>query len=266
VDLLVCSSGIAYLLATIAIVSRLFHSQGPNKKVYLPLALLAIVTDIIYKVLTFVVYSGQESLNISLPNLISLVTLFISFVVTIFSFRFKLNLLLPVIYGFSGIWQLLLILILPDEIIPLANVDVVLISHISLALVAYCILLIATLFAFQVNYINFKLKSKNLQAVANLPPLMQVEKQFFSILIVGTVMLLASLVTGLIFLENFISKENSHKTVLSFIALFLYGLILWGHFREGWRGHRVLVLSITASLLLTLSYFGSRFVKEFLLT
>ncbi|MGB0937857.1 MAG: cytochrome C assembly family protein [Colwellia sp.] len=265
-DLLVLSSGIAYLLATIAIVSRLFHPNGPNTKVYLSLAFLAIVTHIVYKALSFVVYTDHESFNISLPNLISLLSLFMSIVVTIFSLRFKLNLLLPVIYGFSGIWQLLLLLILPEEVIPLATGDVVLITHISLALIAYCILLIATLFAFQVNYINFKLKTKNLNAVANLPPLMQVEKQLFSILIVGTLVLLTSLVTGFIFLDNFIAKENAHKTVLSLSALFLYVLIIWGHYKEGWRGHKVLVISVTASVLLTLSYFGSRFVKEFLLS
>lgn len=265
-DLLVISSGIAYLLATIAIVSRLFHPEGPNPKIYLPLAFVAIITHIIYRALFFVIYTELDSFNISLPNIISLVSLCISITVTVLALRYKLNLLLPVIYGFAGAWQLLLLFILPEDIIPLATSDIVLIAHISLALIAYCVLVIATLFAFQVNYINYKLKNKKLHAVANLPPLMQVEKQLFSILIAGTLILLASQITGFIFLENFMAKENAHKTVFSFIALSLYALILWGHFAQGWRGHKVLVLSVCASILLTLSYFGSRFVKEFLLT
>ncbi|MFQ3268136.1 MAG: ABC-type uncharacterized transport system permease subunit, partial [Colwellia sp.] len=33
----------------------------------------------------------------------------------------------------------------------------------------------------------------------------------------------------------------------------------------GWRGQKVLVLMVSASGLLTLAYFGSRFVKEFIL-
>ena len=265
-DFLVIGSGIAYLLATIAIVSRLFHPKGPNAKVYLTLAFIAISTHILSKTLFFVVQTDHGSLNFSLPNVISLVSLFIALAVSVVALRFKLNLLLPVVYGFAGIWQLLLLFILPEETLPLATSEIILISHISLALIAYCVLIIATLFAFQVTYINYKLKNKNLHAVAHLPPLMQVEKQLFTILILGTLILLISEITGFIFLENFMSKENAHKTIFSLVALFLYLLILWGHFKQGWRGHKVLVLTICASALLTLSYFGSRFVKEFLLT
>ena len=95
---------------------------------------------------------------------------------------------------------------------------------------------------------------------------MQVEKQLFTILIMGTVCLFASQLIGLLFLDGFWAKENLHKTVLSLIALAIYVIILAGHFYQGWRGHRVLLLTITASVLLTLSYFGSRFVKEFILS
>jgi ABC-type uncharacterized transport system permease subunit len=141
----------------------------------------------------------------------------------------------------------------------------VLLSHISFALIAYCVLIIATLFAFQVTYINLKLKSKNLSAVAHLPPLMQVERQLFAILTIGTAILFVSQLIGFVFLEGFLNKENAHKTLLSILSLVLYSLILWGHFKKGWRGHRILLLVISASVLLTLAYFGSRFVKEFIL-
>ena len=95
---------------------------------------------------------------------------------------------------------------------------------------------------------------------------MQVEKQLFAILIAGTLCLFASELIGFLFLEGFFAKENIHKTVLSLVALLIYSVILLGHHLQGWRGHRILVLIITASTLLTLSYFGSRFVKEFLLS
>jgi ABC-type uncharacterized transport system permease subunit len=101
--------------------------------------------------------------------------------------------------------------------------------------------------------------------VAHLPPLMQVEKQLFSILTVGTAILFISQIIGFVFLDGFLAKENAHKTILSLLSFAIYGLILWGHFEKGWRGHRVLVLMVSASALLTLAYFGSRFVKEFIL-
>jgi len=266
VDFLVVGSSIAfiaYLLATVAILSRLFHPQGPNLKLVLVLAFVAIITHTLNDGrLLF----NQDVINFSLPNVISLVSLIITITISIVALRSKVNLLLPVIYGFAGIWQLVMIFIPKAESMPLMAEKVILVSHISLALIAYCILIIATLYAFQVAYINLKLKKKNLTAVVHLPPLMQVEKQLFTILTIGTLTLLASELIGLFFLDGFFAKENIHKTVLSLIALFIYTVILLGHFKQGWRGHKVLVLTITASAILTLAYFGSRFVQEFLLS
>ena len=265
-DFLVIGSSmafIAYMLATLAIVSRLFHPNGPNLERVLILATTAIAIHLFNDAQLFFKPNG---INFSLPNVISLVSLIITITISIVALRVKVNLLLPVIYGFAGIWQLARIFIPAYESIPLVANKVILVSHISLALIAYCILIIATLYAFQVSYINLKLKSKNLTAVVHLPPLMQVEKQLFTILAVGTMCLLLSEIVGLAFLEGFFAKQNIHKTVLSLVALCIYAIILIGHYLQGWRGHRVLALTITASAFLTLSYFGSRFVKEFLLS
>jgi len=254
---------IAYMLATMAIVSRLFHPNGPNLNRAL---LIAVIAIIFHAISDFQLLFDQDGINFSLPNVISLVSLIITITISIVALRAKVNLLLPVVYGFAGIWQLVMIFIPNSESIPLVAEKIILVSHISLALIAYCILIIATLYAFQVSYINLKLKNKNLTAVVHLPPLMQVEKQLFSILMIGSVCLFTSVLIGFIFLEGFFAKENLHKTVLSLIALFFYLIILLGHYLQGWRGHKVLVLTITASALLTLSYFGSRFVQEFLLS
>jgi len=261
VDFSVIGSSLAfilYMLATLAVVTRLFHPKGPNNTLVLSLASAAIL---VHAVLLF----SHSAINFNLPNVVSLVTLTITIVVTIVALKFKVNLLLPVIYGFTGLWQMVTIFLPPIDSIPLEVEKFILLSHISLALIAYSILVIATLFAFQVTYINVKLKSKNLAAVAHLPPLMQVEKQLFKILTAGTAILFISQVIGFAFLEGFLAKENAHKTLLSLISFAIYCVILWGHFEKGWRGHRVLVLMLSASGLLTLAYFGSRFIKEFIL-
>ena len=253
----------SYFCATLAIVSRLFHPSGPNMLLVLALGSSAIVFHTLGN--THLIFQNNE-INFSLPNVISLVSLVITLTVTALATRFKLNLLLPVIYGFAGIWQIIMLFIPQIEQIPLRADKFFLVSHISLALVAYCVLIIATLYAFQVSYINYKLKSKNLSAVSHLPPLMQVEHQLFNILAIGVLCLFASELTGIFFLDNFFATDKAHKTVLSISALCLYCVILWGHYKKGWRGTKVLSLTIIASGLLTLSYFGSRFVKEFLLS
>jgi len=253
---------LAYAVASSAMLLRLFHPKGPNLVFVLFFGCLAMVLHTLSNAQFLV---AQADINFALPNVISLVSLVICLSISAFALRFKVNLLLPVIYGFAGVWQLLMVFVPNVAQAPLVNHGFGVISHVSIALLSYCILIIATLYAFQVAYINFKLKTKNLTAVSHLPPLMQVEGQLFIILSIGTSFLLLSEVIGFLFLDGMVSNENLHKTVLSILAFLVYSTTLLGHYKLGWRGHRVLILTVTASALLTLAYFGSRFVKEFIL-
>jgi len=254
---------VAYLATTIAILTRLFHPKGPDLRINIMLGSVALIAHTLF--VTTIMFNS-EVINYNLLNVISLVSLLIALLVSAIALKFKANLLLPVVYGFSGLWLIVTPFIPPTvHIIPTPE-KLTLVAHIVIALIAYCILIIATLYAFQVSYISHKLKSKNLVAVSHLPPLMQVQHQLFLILAVGTFALLLSQITGFIFLENHFAKENAHKTFLSISALIVYCIILWGHYKKGWRGNKVLILTLLASFLLTLAYFGSRFVKEFLLS
>lgn len=253
---------VCYALATLSILSRLFHPKGPSLVITLILACLAIIFHVLSSSQFLI---SHNHVNFSLPNVVSLVSLIISLVISAVALRFKVHLLLPVVYGFAALWQLSMTLLAPSGDLEIVSDKMAMLSHITLAIIAYCVLVIATLYAFQVAYINKKLKSKNLQAVHHLPPLMQVERQLFIIMLLGSVCLMFSQVLGFIFLDGMISKENAHKTILSLIACSIYFVTLWGHFRQGWRGQRVLTLTAIATFILTLAYFGSRFVKEFLL-
>jgi ABC-type uncharacterized transport system permease subunit len=261
-DIFSIIASISYLFATLAIVTRLFHPKGPNIVLVLLLGCIGIIAHAMGS--SYSVFS-VDTFSFSLPNVVSLVSLLITLTISAVALKFKVNLLLPVVYGFAGFWQLVVFFVPIGTETPVISEQLSVISHVSLSLIAYCILIIATLYAFQVAYINYKLKNKNLIAVSHLPPLMQVEGQLFTILAMGTLCLILSLVVGFVFLDNFFSSANAHKMFLSFAALITYCVILWGHFKQGWRGHKVLVLTIIASFLLTLAYFGSRFVKEFII-
>ena len=180
---------ICYMIASAAVLTRLFHAKGPNLVLVLTFGCIAIIAHTLTGAHS-IFY--QHDINFSLPNVITLVSLLITLIFTTIALKYKVNLLLPVVYGFAGIWQLIMIFIPPVAQIPLAAEKLVLVSHITLALIAYCVLIIATLYSFQVAYINFKLKSKNLAAVHHLPPLMQVENQLFLILALGTFCLLSA--------------------------------------------------------------------------
>ena len=87
----------------------------------------------------------------------------------------------------------------------------------------------------------------------------------FKLVQIGTVLLVISLVSGFVFLEDMFSRLYAHKTVLSMFALILYVIVLAGQKLRGWRARQVILLNVIGVLLLTVAYFGSRFVREILL-
>ncbi len=255
-------AAICYFAATFSIVSRLFHEKGPRHILVLFFACCAIIPHVL--ITTNLLFTAEQ-VNFNLPNVVTLVSLVITLLITLSALKYRINLLMPVTYGFAGTWVLATLFMPEVSSLPLTAGKIGLVTHITFSLIAYCVLVIACLYSFQVAYINMKLKEKNLAVLNHLPPLMLVERQLFIILGIGTLCLLTTEITGIIFIDAFFSKTSAHKTILSLVALIMYCVILWGHFRKGWRGHRVLTLTVVATAILTLSYFGSRFVKEFLL-
>ncbi|SFC85905.1 cytochrome C assembly family protein [Pseudoalteromonas denitrificans] len=252
-----------YTLASGHVVARLFHKNGPNKKLTLLLSTAAILLHMALLVNLVFTESGQD---LSLVNISLLICWIIVVSITTVSLRFPATLLLPVVYGFAAL-LLIVSLFLPHQIILKSiNVNIALLSHISLSFLAYCVLIIATLYAVQFYFINKRLKQKDLSiAYSHLPPLMVVEKQLYQLVTVGTGLLTLALIAGFIFLENMFSNEFIHKTILSLIAWAIFCTITWGHKYRGWRGKSSILMTMFAAFLLTMAYFGSRFVKEVLL-
>ncbi|ENK9318290.1 TPA: cytochrome c biogenesis protein CcsA, partial [Escherichia coli] len=89
-----------------------------------------------------------------------------------------------------------------------------------------------------------------------------IERKMFHITQIGVVLLTLTLCTGLFYMHNLFSMENIDKAVLSIVAWFVYIVLLWGHYHEGWRGRRVVWFNVAGAVILTLAYFGSRIVQQ----
>ena len=140
------------------------------------------------------------------------------------------------------------------------------VAHISLSLLAYCILIIATLYGVQFYFIDKRLKRKDLAIVhSHLPPLMVVERQLYQLLNLGTTLLTIALVCGFVFLDGMFAKEFIHKTILSLVAWAIFVVVALGHIKQGCRDKPVVITIMVAAFVLTLAYFGSRFVQEVVL-
>ncbi len=133
--------------------------------------------------------------------------------------------------------------------------------HIGLSLFSYATLIIAALYALQLAWIDYQLKNKKLAFNQEMPPLMSIERKMFHITQIGVVLLTLTLCTGLFYMHNLFSMENIDKAVL-IVAWFVYIVLLWGHYHEGWRGRRVVWFNVAGAVILTLAYFGSRIVQQ----
>ncbi|WMN60302.1 cytochrome c biogenesis protein CcsA [Pseudoalteromonas xiamenensis] len=256
-------ASIFYAFATGHVLSRLFDKQGPSQKKTLLLSTAAILVHMLVLVNSVFTTNGQD---LSTVNVAMLTCWLIVVSVTAVSLKFPATLLLPVVYGFAAI-LLIASLFIPHHIIMHGiNIDVGLVTHISLSLLAYCVLIIATLYAVQFYFIDKRLKNRDIAIVqSHLPPLMQVERQLYQLLTIGTVLLTLALAAGFVFLDGMFAREFIHKTVLSLVAWAIFSTVTFGHHFLGWRGKAVVITIMIASGIVTLAYFGSRFIQEVIL-
>uniref|UniRef100_UPI0025C544DC cytochrome c biogenesis protein CcsA n=1 Tax=Idiomarina sp. UBA3162 TaxID=1946641 RepID=UPI0025C544DC len=95
---------------------------------------------------------------------------------------------------------------------------------------------------------------------------MNIDRYFFRLLSAGTLLLILAIASGFAFLDDMFAQNQAHKTILAMAAALVYIITYLTHKATGLRGKPVMVLSILGTVLLTLGYFGSRFVKDIILS
>lgn len=103
--------------------------------------------------------------------------------------------------------------------------------------------------------------------VQALPPLQTMERVLFLLIGLGFALLSLSLLSGLLFVEGLTTRYLAH-TILSVAAWAIFGALLWGRWRWGWRGRTAIRWTLLGYglLILVLAYFGSRMVIQQILT
>ena len=141
-----------------------------------------------------------------------------------------------------------------------------LLLHAWLALLSYATLAIASLLAIFLWGQERALRRREFHLwLRALPPLTELEDLLFRTITVGFILLTATLLTGVLFVENFLVQKLTHKTVLSVLSWLVFGGLLMGRWRYGWRGAKAVHWTLTAMALLLLAFFGSKFVYEMVL-
>ncbi|HUR41783.1 MAG TPA: cytochrome c biogenesis protein CcsA [Verrucomicrobiae bacterium] len=102
--------------------------------------------------------------------------------------------------------------------------------------------------------------------VRALPPLQAMEQLLFLLIGLGFFILTLALLSGLIFVDDLMAQHLAHKTVLSVLAWAMFGALLWGRWRRGWRGRTAIRWALSGYGMLVLAYFGSKLVLEQILS
>lgn len=138
--------------------------------------------------------------------------------------------------------------------------------HVTLALLAYSVLSIAACLAMFLAVQERALRVRRFGGwLRALPPLTRTEALMFRLIRGGFALLTLALLSGALFIDNIRAQHLVHTTVLSVLAWLVFGTLLYGRWRHGWRGQQAVRLTLAGMLVLVLAFFGSKFVLELVL-
>lgn len=145
--------------------------------------------------------------------------------------------------------------------------------HLIMAISAYSLLTIAALHALLMASVDRQLHAalgapgRTSRWLAQMPPLLAMERMLFRLIGAGFVLLTLTLISGVFFSEALFGRalRFDHKTVFTIASWFVFAGLLAGRFVFGWRGRKALRWTLAGFLMLLLAYIGSRFVLEVVL-
>ena len=257
-------AGVLYLSAGALLINHLWGSGLANLRLVFALMLTAIAAHSV--LLDYTVFSHTPAINFGLTNAASLT----AWIVTII---FLATSLLKPVYELGAlILPVSAISVITAWLWPSVSPDTVrstgLTIHLFLSLAAYGFLALAVVQSIVMRLQDHRLRvHREASVLSKLPPLETMEELLFQLIGIGFVLLSLGLVSGFWFsIEKLgVAFVLDHHTVLSILAWLIFGSLLLGRLRFGWRGKTATRWTIGGFIVLLLGYFGWKFVLEVLL-
>ncbi len=255
-----------YTAAGLFIGIRLFKDQGsekPSRATGIGLGLAGVVLH------TYVLYQNilvEGAINLGFFNAGSLVMWIILLLLMLSSLTKPVEnlgvLLLPMaVIAVAAEWHFPSNRVLPPDSAWGLRI------HVLISLLAYSLFTLASVQAILLSIQDHHLRHRHPGGfIRALPPLQTMEALLFEMIGLGFVLLTFALISGFVFLDDIFAQRMVHKTILSIVAWLVFGTLLWGRFRFGWRGQKALTWTLVGFVVLALAYFGSKFVIELLLS
>jgi ABC-type uncharacterized transport system permease subunit len=211
------------------------------------------------------VFAGAGFLNLDLAYALSLFVWLAILQFLLATLFLEVQLLGLVLFPLAGLMLLVEAFAPTGDAVRVDLTRPALIGHLVLSLLAYGTLTLAAVQAALLRVQEGQLRSKRFGVMARILPAMQpMEDLLFHLLRVGFALLTLVILTGVVFSEQLLGQPLTfdHKTVLSLLAWVVFGLLLWGHRRFGWRGRAAVRWTLAGYGILLLAYFGVRIILE----
>lgn len=151
------------------------------------------------------------------------------------------------------------------DVTPIADLNLGVVTHIVLSIMAYSTMIAATVQALLLAYQNFQIRHKHPTGFTRiLPPLQTMETLLFEILWAGEFLLTLVIATGIYHIDSVAAQHLHHKIAFTSIAWVIYAILLWGRYFLGWRGSVATRWALAGFASLILAYWGTKLVFEYL--
>ena len=208
---------------------------------------------------------ASEGLNLGFFNALSLLGWTISLML-VFGAMFEpvLNIGVAMFPG-TAITILLMLLFPADQVVQLQGGWPIQ-AHVLLSFLSYSLFALAAVQVILLTLQDRALKKHQAAGfIRSLPPLQTMEALLFQMLLLGFILLSLSLLTGAFYIEDMFAQHLLHKTILSLVSWLVFGILLWGRWRFGWRGQKALAWTLGGFIALGLAYPVTKFILEVVL-
>ena len=255
-----------YLLAALGLLLRLLRA-GPDllrgNRGFTASAALAAV--FVHSVLLYGLLATPHGVDLGYFNALALAGWLMALIGLTVFLKPAFEYLGLVLFPLAGV-SLLLAELFPHDVLFMSDKSWPLDLHIVTSMLAYSLLGVAALQAAVLYLQERRLRHGSAGGVlAGLPPLQAMERFMFQLIGAGFVLLTFALLTGLFFVQNFMDQHLAHKAILSILAWAVFGVLLWGRWKFGWRGRLAVRWTLIGFFALLLAYFGSKLVLELIL-
>lgn len=244
------------------IYSTTHQQQKPSTKITQHVILL-IITAIALSLHGYTLYRWIDTAhgqNLNWANVLSLVCWFIACLTLIVSLKKPLENLMILILPVTASTVPLVYLFSTPEFYRTGSHPGQL-FHILCSIVSVGILGLAGFQALMLHMQNQALRNKPSSAILRLlPPIETMEKLLFQIIFLGFLCLSLALVSALLFASDPYARSHLHKIGLSFIAWAFFAILLYKHYRAGWRGKTAIRWTLGGVIALLVAYFSSKLI------